>query len=77
MEEDIDLLLKQSTWLTKENIIQKDSSVSWKAKSIRNYTKDVMDWHNQMRKTENEDRKTLSPTYLKTIHGQLATFSIM
>ena len=35
--------------------------------------KDVMDWHNQMRKLKTKTGKPLSPTYLKTIHGQLST----
>lgn len=35
--------------------------------------KDVMDWHNQMRKLKTKTGKYLSPTYLKTIHGQLST----
>ena len=58
-EEDVRPSLKQSTWLTKENIIQKkDSSVSWKNVKYRKITaKDVMDWHNQMRKTEKRKNK--------------------
>ena len=32
-----------------------------------------MDWHNQMRKLKTKTGKPLSPTYLKTIHGQLST----
>lgn len=57
-EEDIRPSLKQSTWLTKENIIQKKILPYLGKRKVSEITaKDVMDWHNQM-KTENEDRKT-------------------
>ena len=73
-EEDVRPSLKQSTWLTKENIIQKKIlPYLGKRKVSENTAKDVMDWHNQMRKLKTKTGKPLSPTYLKTIHGQLST----
>lgn len=73
-EEDIRPSLKQSTWLTKENIIQKKILPYLGKRKVSEITaKDVMDWHNQMRKLKTKTGKPLSPTYLKTIHGQLST----
>ena len=73
-EEDVRPSLKQSTWLTKENIIQKKILPYLGQRKVSEITaKDVMDWHNQMRKLKTKIGKLLSPTYLKTIHGQLST----
>ena len=73
-EEDVRPSLKQSTWLTKENIIQKKILPYLGKRKVSEITaKDVMDWHNQMRKLKTKTGKPLSPTYLKTIHGQLST----
>ena len=73
-EEDVRPSLKQSTWLTKENIIQKKILTYLGKRKVSEITaKDVMDWHNQMRKLKTKTGKPLSPTYLKTIHGQLST----
>ena len=72
--EDVRPSLKQSTWLTKENIIQKKILPYLGKRKVSEITaKDVMDWHNQMRKLKTKTGKPLSPTYLKTIHGQLST----
>ena len=73
-EEDVRPSLKQSTWLTKENIIQKKILPYLGKRKVSEITaKDVMDWHNKMRKLKTKTGKPLSPTYLKTIHGQLST----
>ena len=73
-EEDVRPSLKQTTWLTKENIIQKKILPYLGKRKVSEITaKDVMDWHNQMRKLKTKTGKPLSPTYLKTIHGQLST----
>lgn len=73
-EADVRPSLKQSTWLTKENIIQKKILPYLGQRKVSEITaKDVMDWHNQMRKLKTKTGKYLSPTYLKTIHGQLST----
>ena len=73
-EEDVRPSLKQSTWLTKENIIQKKILPYLGKRKVSEITaKDVMDWRNQMRKLKTKTGKPLSPTYLKTIHGQLST----
>lgn len=73
-EADVRPSLKQSTWLTKKNIIQKKILPYLGQRKVSEITaKDVMDWHNQMRKLKTKTGKYLSPTYLKTIHGQLST----
>ena len=73
-EEDVRPSLKQSTWLTKENIIQKKILPYLGKRKVSEITaKDVMDWHNQMRKLKTKTGKPLSPTYLKTIHGVYRT----
>lgn len=73
-EADVRPSLKQSTCITKENIIQKKILPYLGQRKVSEITaKDVMDWHNQMRKLKTKTGKYLSPTYLKTIHGQLST----
>ena len=58
-EEDVRPSLKQSTWLTKENIIQKKILPYLGKRKVSEITaKDVMDWHNQMRKLKTKNRKT-------------------
>lgn len=48
-EEDVRPSLKQSTWLTKENIIQKKILPYLGKRKVSEITaKDVMDWHNQI-----------------------------
>ena len=62
-EEDVRPSLKQSTWLTKENIIQKKILPYLGKRKVSEITaKDVMDWHNQMRKLKTKTGKPLSPT---------------
>lgn len=76
-EEDVRPSLKQSTWLTKENIIQKKILPYLGQRKVSEITaKDVMDWHNQMRKLKTKTGKYLSPTYLKTIHGTNKTYEM-
>lgn len=53
-EEDVRPSLKQSTWLTKENIIQKKILPYLGQRKVSEITaKDVMDWHNQIAKENN------------------------
>ena len=57
-EEDVRPSLKQSTWLTKENIIQKKILPYLGQRKVSEITaKDVMDWHNQMRKLKTKTGK--------------------
>lgn len=73
-EEDVRPRLKKSTWLTKENIIKSKILPYLGKRKVSEITaKDVLDWHNELRKLTSRKGKPLSPTYLKTIHGQLST----
>lgn len=73
-EEDVRPKLKKSTWLTKENIIKSKILPYLGKRKVSEITaKDVLDWHNELRKLTSRRGKPLSPTYLKTIHGQLST----
>lgn len=73
-EEDVRPRLKKSTWLTKENIIKSKILPYLGKRKVSEITaKDVLDLHNELRKLTSRRGKPLSPTYLKTIHGQLST----
>ena len=73
-EEDVRPRLKESTWLTKESIIQsKILPYLGKRKLSEITAKDVIDWQNEMRRQKGKTGKPVSPTYLKTIHGQLSS----
>lgn len=73
-EADVRPRLKENTWLTKESIIQsKILPYLGKRKLSEITAKDVIDWQNEMRSQKGKTGKPVSPTYLKTIHGQLST----
>lgn len=72
-EKDVRPRLKENTWLTKEHIIQKKILPYLGKRKLSEITaKDIMDWQNAMRGLETPKGKKLSPTYLKTIHGQFS-----
>ena len=63
--------LKENTWLTKESIIQSKILPYLGQRKMSEITaKDVIDWQNEMRSQKGKTGKPVSPTYLKTIHGQ-------
>jgi integrase len=73
-EKDVRPRLKESTWLTKESIIQSKILPYLGQRKLSEITaKDVIDWQNEMRNQTNKVGKPISPTYLKTIHGQLSS----
>ena len=70
-EADVRPRLKENTWLTKESIIQSKILPYLGQRKMSEITaKDVIDWQNAMRSQKGKTGKTVSPTYLKTIHGQ-------
>ena len=72
-EEDVRPSLKQSTWLTKENIIQQKILPYFENYKINEITtKDVRAWQNEMLAYRNEENKPYSSSYLKTLHNQLS-----
>ncbi len=65
--------LKQNTWLTKESILQKKILPYFKDKKMCNIKPtDVMAWQAEMMQQTDQEGKTLSPGYLKTMHNQLS-----
>ena len=65
--------LKESTWQTKENIIQQKILPYFKERKINEITtKDVRAWQNEMLAYRNEENKPYSSSYLKTLHNQLS-----
>ena len=65
--------LKENTWLTKENIIQKKILPYFGKRKISEITtKDVIAWQNVLLAYRDEQRKPYSQTYLKTLHNQLS-----
>lgn len=65
--------LKESTWQTKENIIQQKIMPYFENYKINEITtKDVRAWQNEMLVYRNEDNKPYSSSYLKALHNQLS-----
>lgn len=65
--------LKESTWQTKENIIQQKILPYFGNYKINEITtKDVRAWQNEMLAYRNEENKPYSSSYLKTLHNQLS-----
>ena len=65
--------LKENTWLTKENIIQKKILPYFGKRKISEITtKDVIAWQNELLAYRDEQRKPYSQIYLKTLHNQLS-----
>lgn len=65
--------LKENSWLTKENIIQKKLLPYFGQRKISEITtKDVIAWQNELLAYRDEKRKPYSQTYLKTFHNQLS-----
>lgn len=72
-KKDIKPRLKETTWLTKENIIDKKLMPYFAKRKINEITaKDVVAWQNEMLAYRNEKQKPYSQTYLKTLHNQLS-----
>jgi len=70
---DVKPRLKENTWLTKENIIQKKILPYFGKRKISEITtKDVIAWQNELLAYRNEQRNPYSQTYLKTLHNQLS-----
>lgn len=65
--------LKESTWQTKENIIQQKILPYFENYKINEITtKDVRAWQNETLAYRNEENKPYSSSYLKTLHNQLS-----
>ena len=65
--------LKQTTWMTKEHIINtKILPYFGKRRISEIQSKDVIAWQNKLLLMKDEKGKPYSPVYLKTIHNQLS-----
>ena len=65
--------LKQTTWMTKEHIINtKILPYFGKRRISEIQSKDVIAWQNKLLLMKDENGKPYSPVYLKTIHNQLS-----
>ena len=65
--------LKQTTWMTKEHIINTKILPYFGKRRIGEIqSKDVIAWQNKLLLMKDEKGKPYSPVYLKTIHNQLS-----
>jgi len=70
---DMKTRLRQSTWETKENIINKKILPYFGEKRMRDINaKGVIQWQNEMMGLRGKDGKPYSATYLKTLHNQVS-----
>lgn len=72
-KEDINVRLKDSTWETKESIIQEKILPFFGDLRMRDISSvNVIRWQNEIMKAKQINGKPYSQTYLKTIHNQLS-----
>ena len=65
--------IKENTWGTKEHILYKKLVPYFgKRKMCDIHSKEVIAWQNEMLGYRDKNGKAYSPTYLKTLHGQLS-----
>ena len=65
--------IKENTWGTKEHILYKKLVPYFgKRKMSEIGSKEVMAWQSEMLNYRDKNGKAYSPTYLKTLHGQLS-----
>ncbi len=70
---DLKARLKESTWQTKEHIIQTKILPYFGNRKINEITtKDVIAWQNELLAYRDEKHKPYSQSYLKTLHNQLS-----
>ena len=72
-ERDMKPRLKESTWHTKEHVIQTKLLPYFGKLPISSITtKDVIAWQNELLVYRNDKKNPYSKTYLKTVHNQLS-----
>lgn len=72
-EADLRPRMKESTWCTKEHIIQTKIIPYFKTKRVCDISAtDVVQWQNQLLRYRDAQGQAYSPTYLKTLHNQLS-----
>ena len=66
--------VKESTWLTKANIIQNKLIPAFGDRIISEIdTKDIIAWQNELLAYRDEKKQPYSNTYLKTVHNQMVS----
>ena len=71
-EKDIRPRLKESTWATKEHLIQTKLIPAFGKRVISEIgTKEIIAWQNELLAFRDAKKRPYSPTYLKTIHIQM------
>lgn len=72
--EDVGARIKETTWETKNSIIDKKLIPYFGKKRMSDIKpKDIIAWQNEMMNYRDEHGKPYSPVYLKTLHNQLST----
>ena len=71
-ESDVRPTVRSSTWINKESQIRNWILPFFKDRKMNEITaKEILDWHNEMRKAIGKDGRPLKMGYLKSIHVQL------
>ena len=72
--EDVGARIKETTWETKNSIIDKKLIPYFGKKRMSDIKpKDIIAWQNEMMNYRDEHGNPYSPVYLKTLHNQLST----
>ena len=70
---DMQTRIKENTWSTKEHIIRTKIIPYFGKQKISNITaQQIITWQNELMNYKDENGKSLSPVYLKTINNQLS-----
>ena len=73
-EKDMKPRVKESTWDTKQNIVETKILPYFGKKKIRDITtKDIISWQNEMLAYRDENHKPYADSYLKTLHNQISS----
>ena len=73
-KKDVKNRIKEHTWLTKDSIINTKLMPYFKDKTMSEISpKDIIQWQNEMINYRNNQGKSYSPVYLKTLHNQLSS----
>ena len=70
---DMKTRIKENTWATKDHIIRTKLSPYFGKQKMCNITaQQIITWQNELLNHKNENGKSYSPVYLKTVHNQLS-----
>ena len=70
---DMKTRIKENTWATKDHIIRTKLSPYFGKQKMSNITaQQIITWQNELLNHKDENGKSYSPVYLKTVHNQLS-----